>query len=51
MGTTQKNHLCQVCAKPSEQTICPACEAKIRGEILDEKGKVEKAGHTETTRH
>jgi len=44
-------HRCSVCAKPSESTICPACEARIRGEILDEKGKVEKAGHAESGRH
>lgn len=43
-------HRCSVCGKPSESTICPACEARIRGEILDEKGKAEKGGHTDTGR-
>jgi len=46
-----KVHRCSVCAKPSEATICPACEARIRGEILDEKDRTEKSGHTDTGRH
>jgi hypothetical protein len=44
-------HRCSVCGKPSESTICRACEARIRGEILDEKDRTEKAGHTESGRH
>jgi hypothetical protein len=46
-----KPHRCSVCGQLSEATICPTCEARIRGEILDEKGKAEKGGHTETGRH
>ena len=46
-----KPHRCSVCGKPSEQTICPTCEARIRGEILDEKDRTEKGGHTDTGRH
>lgn|GEM_PF-944259 len=54
--STEKNpetkpHRCSVCGQPSEATICPACEARIRGEILDEKGKAEKGGHTDSGRH
>lgn len=46
-----KPHRCSVCGQPSEATICTTCEARIRGEILDEKGKAEKGGHTEPGRH
>jgi hypothetical protein len=46
-----KVHRCSVCGKPSEATICPTCEARIRGEILDEKDRAEKAGHTDSGRH
>lgn len=43
-------HRCTVCGEPSEATICPKCEARIRGEILDEKDRTEKGGHTDTGR-
>jgi hypothetical protein len=46
-----KAHRCSVCGRESEATICPACEARIRGEILDEKDRTEKAGHTDSGRH
>ena len=45
-----KPHRCSVCGELSDAIICPGCEARIRGEILDEKGKAEKAGHTDTGR-
>jgi len=45
-----KPHRCTVCAEPSEATICSKCEARIRGEILDEKDRTEKGGHTDTGR-
>lgn len=48
---TKETHTCSVCGKESESTICQLCEAKIRGELLDEKDKTEKAGHTDTGRH
>jgi hypothetical protein len=48
--TPPEPHRCSVCGQPSEATICRACEARIRGEILDEKGKAEKEGHTDTGR-
>jgi hypothetical protein len=45
-----KEHRCSVCGKASEATICATCEARIRGEILDEKDRTEKSGHTDTGR-
>lgn len=56
MGAATENkpetepHHCSVCGRPAEATICPACEARIRGEILDEKDRREKEGHTDTGR-
>lgn len=47
---TTKEHHCSVCGRVSPQTICTTCEAKIRGEILDEKERVEKEGHTDSHR-
>ncbi len=49
MGSAEapKQAVCSMCAQPSKSTICPACEAKIRGELLDEKNRKEKGGHTE----
>jgi len=44
-------HVCSVCAQPSEATICRTCEAKIRGELLEEKHKVEREGTPDTHRH
>lgn len=41
---------CIVCGKPSFQTICPNCEARIRGEAVEKKTEVEKKGHTEQGR-
>lgn len=49
--TSGKPHRCSVCGKPSDATICTTCEARIRGEILDEKDRAEKEGHTDTGRH
>ncbi len=47
----QKQPACNMCAQPSDSTICPTCEAKIRGELLDEKNRDEKAGHADSSRH
>ncbi|MFQ5508216.1 MAG: hypothetical protein ACE5FN_02640 [Leptospirillia bacterium] len=47
---TAKPGRCSVCAEPSETFICTTCEARIRGEILEEKQKIEKDGHTESGR-
>jgi len=35
---------CLVCAQPSQETVCDACKAKIRGEALDKKTQAEKPG-------
>mgnify|MGYP001570266180 CR=1 FL=1 len=49
-GTEEKKRICMVCGKPSPTTICSQCEAKIRGEALEHKHEVEKAGRTDTGR-
>lgn len=41
---------CIICGKPSHQTICPACEARIQGEAIEKKTVVEKKGRTEQGR-
>jgi len=43
-------HVCTICGKPSPQTICHACEDKVRGEMLDRQHGVNKAGRTDTGR-
>lgn len=35
---------CLVCGQPSDDRICPACKAGIRGEALERKLEAEKAG-------
>jgi len=40
-GDTQNKDICSMCAKPSPSTICPTCEARVRGELLDEKSRTE----------
>jgi hypothetical protein len=39
-----------MCAKPSETVICLACEMKVRGEVLEHKKGIDKAGRTDTGR-
>lgn len=34
--------VCMVCGKPSELSICKECKAKIQGEALDKKKRIEK---------
>ncbi|MBI5875276.1 MAG: hypothetical protein HZB81_05450 [Deltaproteobacteria bacterium] len=46
----EKKHVCSICGKPSEATICHPCEEKIRGEALEKKKEVDKAGRTDTGR-
>ena len=41
---------CIICGKPSFQTICPTCTARIQGEAIEKKTEVEKKGHTEQGR-
>ena len=54
MALVKKSQLneapCIVCGKPATQSICPTCEARIRGEAIEKKTGVEKKGHTETGR-
>lgn len=46
----EKKHVCSVCGRPSDTTICHACEDKIRGEALEKKHDVDKAGRTDSGR-
>jgi hypothetical protein len=41
---------CIICGKPSTETICPTCQARIRGEAVEKKTEIEKKGHTEQGR-
>jgi nucleotide-binding universal stress UspA family protein len=36
---------CLVCAKPSPQTICDSCKARIQGEAIERKRREEQPGH------
>ena len=38
----KKKHVCTVCGKPSNQTICESCKAHIQAEAVGEKKKSEK---------
>ncbi len=46
----EKKHVCSICGRPSETVICHACEDKIRGEALEHKHEVDKAGRTDSGR-
>jgi len=46
----EKKHVCSICARPSELTICHACEDKIRGEAIEKKHEIDKAGRTDSGR-
>jgi hypothetical protein len=39
-----KQHICSVCAKPSQTVICHACEDRLRAEALEKK-RDEEHGH------
>ena len=41
---------CIICGKPAYQTICPPCEAHVRGEAIEKKTLVEKKGRPEQGR-
>lgn len=45
-----KERPCIICGKFSHQTICPTCEAHVRGEAIEKKTGVEKKGRTEQGR-
>lgn len=40
----EKKHVCSICGKPSDATICHACEDRIRGEVLEHKHEIDKHG-------
>ncbi len=46
----EKKHVCSICSRPSDTIICHACEDKIRGEALEHKHDIDKAGRTDTGR-
>ena len=41
---------CIICGKLAHQTICPTCEAHIRGEAIEKKTGIEKKGRPEQGR-
>jgi hypothetical protein len=41
---------CIICGKPAYQTICPPCEAHVRGEAIEKKTGIEKKGRPEQGR-
>ena len=45
-----KKHVCSICARPSDTVICHACEDRIRGEAVEKKHDIDKAGRTDTGR-
>jgi len=45
-----KETFCIICGKPTHQTICPTCQARIQGEAIEKKTEIEKKGHTEQGR-
>jgi len=46
----EHKHVCSMCGKPSPLTICHACEDRVRGEALEHKHDVDKAGRTDSGR-
>lgn len=48
--TDPKEMFCIICGKATTQSICPNCEARIRGEAVEKKTEIEKKGHTEQGR-
>ncbi len=46
----EKPHVCSICGRPSDATICHACEDKIRGEAVEKKHDINKAGRTDSGR-
>ena len=45
-----KQKPCIVCGKPTDDTICPNCQARIQGEAIEKKTEVEKKGRTDAGR-
>lgn len=46
----KKTLFCSVCGEPATDIICDPCKAKIQGEQIDKKRRVEKEGRTDTGR-
>jgi hypothetical protein len=38
----EKKKVCMICGKPSEVSICDSCKAKIQGEAIDRKQKIDR---------
>jgi hypothetical protein len=38
----EKKRVCMICGKPSEVSICDTCKARIQGEALEKKQKIER---------
>ncbi|MBI5233553.1 MAG: hypothetical protein HY880_04290 [Deltaproteobacteria bacterium] len=47
---TTKKKVCSICGKPSDTTICHACEDKLRAEAFEKRVDIDKAGRTDTGR-
>lgn len=45
-GGEEKKHRCSICGRPSDTVICHACEDRIRGEALEKRHDIDKAGRT-----
>lgn len=46
----KKTLFCSVCGEPATDIICDPCKAKIQGEQLDKRRRIEKEGRTDTGR-
>ncbi len=50
MSEEKKVKHCMLCGKPSDLSICEACQARVQGEALEKKHEVEKKGKVDTGR-
>lgn len=44
--TEEKVIKCSICGKPADTVICHACSDKVRGEAVEQKHDINKAGRT-----
>ena len=42
----EKEKKCMLCGKPSRESICEACKAKVQGEAAEKKIKIDKSVET-----
>jgi len=42
----EKVKKCMLCAKPSTESICESCKAKVQGEAAEKKIKIDKSVET-----